>query len=486
MQTDVTVAIINSRGNEHPDWVNTAINSVKRSCEIYPVKLIVLDNRERKHTVGYCHNKIVKDADMEWIFFLDDDDWISADLIATCLYHAKKNPKCVVVNSQMTAFTQDGETVAGFGVPRQHKGLVRRKYLLKHPFDETLKNGVDRAWFDQLKMRGDLVIQVPYHYGYYYRQHDEHRARATGNIRFVNDPGDIHFHARQSNFIEPFYNKLKETYNCTLDDRKARPEAMVDAKVIWCEWLDSDALEIAKYETNAAKILRVHAYEAFTDRIFYVDWNDFDHVIFVADHIRKYVEDQIGQRISNAIVVPNGIDLEKFNYLPEKKENNKVCYAGSVERKKGIGELVLVAEHFPFYEFHVAGTYREEDVADFLRKQKPDNLIFHGEVHDMPKFYQDYSYVINTSLREGNPVAVLEAMACGCKPIVRNWVGANDFMNKTWVWRDFAEIDAILESSYDPERYRNWVEQKYNFVNMYDTFKGLIDGAVQSRHKNTG
>lgn len=378
----------------------------------------------------------------------------------------------------MTVFTQDGDTVTSATVPRHHKGLLKREYLLKYPFDESLTNGVDRAWYDKLKLRGDLVIHIPYHYGYHYRQHNSHRARPTGNIELVQRAGDVHFHARQSNFIEPFYKELKKDMYCTLNDRKFTPDSVKGAKIVWCEFLDSDAIEISKY-SDARKILRLHAYEAFTDRIFYVDFDNFDKVIFVADHIKEYVESRLGRKLDNAIVVPNGIDLEKYNYS-DKEQNNKVVYAGSIERKKGIGELVLVAEHFPDYEFHCAGEYREEDVGEYLRSQKPDNLYFHGKVHDMAKFYQDYSYVINTSLREGNPVAVLEAMACGCKPIVRNWIGADKMLSPSWVWKDFGEIQTILGGVYDPEKYRNYVEQVYGFNLMYDKFKEIIDGTFKS------
>ncbi len=482
---NVTVIIIDSRSNEHPDWVQTAIRSIRNSLEFYPVKLIVVDNRDKKNTVGYCHNKGIKEADTDWVFFVDDDDWITPDLIATTMYHASKHPNCIAVNTQMTAFTQEGDDISGVVVPRQHKGLVRRDYLLEHPFDESLEHGVDRAWFDQVKLRGDLVVNVPYHSGYYYRQHNEHRARATGNIKIVQNAGDIHFHARQSNFIEPFYKELSKEYYCTMDDRKFNPESIKGAEIVWCEWLDNDAIEIANFETDAAKILRVHAYEAFTERIFYVDFAKFDVVIFVAEHIKDFVESRIGKKIANAIVIPNGVDVEEFNYV-DKKQNNKIAFAGSIERKKGIGELVLIAEHFPGYEFHCAGEYYEEDVAEYLRNKRPDNLHFHGKIHDMPKFYRDYSYVINTSMREGNPVAVLEAMACGCKPIVRNWIGARDMINPSWVWKDLGEIQTILDGEYAPERYRSFILQRYDLKTMYDKFKGIIDGIIKSRHKNAG
>lgn len=476
MQTEVTVGIIDSRSKEHPDWVQTAINSVKKSCEIYPVKLVVIDNRDRKKTIGYCHNKFVQEADTEWVFLLDDDDWISPDIIATTLYHAKKHPNCVLVNTYMTVFTKDNYAT----IPRHHKGLIKREYLLKHPFDETLTNGVDRAWFDQYKMRGDFGVLVPYHYGYYYRQHDDHRARPTGNIKFLNESADIHIFARQSNFIEPVYQRLKNEYSCRFDDRKADLTSCKDAKVIWCEFLTEDAINVANFETKAKKILRLHAFEAFTERIFYVDFNKFDKVVFVAEHIKNIVEKRLGKSLPNAIVVPNGVEMNKYTFNPHKELNNKIVYAGSIERKKGIGELIMIAEHFKDFEFHCAGTYQEEDVAEFLRDRKPDNLHFHGQVYNMPEFYQDYSYVINSSLREGCPMAVLEAMACGCKPIVRNWIGSEDQFPSVWLWKGFDDINSILGGDFTPERYRMYIEQLFNFESMYKKFVEIIDVSLSS------
>ena len=468
--------MINSRGDIHPDWVSMAIASVKR--QYYPVKMIVVDNRELKHTIGACWNKAVREAKTEWVLFIGDDDWISRDYCYCLKSFAEDHPEYDCITTGMTFYKPDDTHNI---TTQQNTGMWKREYLLKYPFNEKLKKGIDREYVEEAQKCGCTAAHLFYHHGIFVRIHETHNLTKRPERKKISD---IYFNARYPTFINPVVDRLRyQGYDVVVDNKDFNYDLAGGAKLIWADWCDENAYKLAEFKTKAKKIMRLHAYEAFTITPYYINWKAFDKVIFVADHIKEYVERILRRKITNSIVIPNGVRLDGYNFK-NKKQNNKIAWAGNIDRKKGGQLLLFIAEHFPEYEFHVAGKFNEQDMIEYFDKRKPDNLFIHPYSYDLNKFFKDKTYFLNTSPREGCPVTPLEAMACGLKPLIYRWVGAEDYVSKYWTFKDMAELGAILNGNYDPWRYREYVENNYNFEVMYDSFKEIIDGAVTGKFKN--
>jgi hypothetical protein len=254
-------------------------------------------------------------------------------------------------------------------------------------------------------------------------------------------------------------------------ESKFNPELADSAEVIWCEWLNNTAIEVANYPCKAKKILRVHAYDAFGEAVKYIDFSKFYKVIFVAKHIKDYVESKFG-KIENAVVISNGV---KINEPEQKYRNNKVAWAGDISRKKGVGELFLIANHFDEFEFHVAGRFNEEDVAWWFNQRKPDNVILHPYQYDIEGWFMDKTFIMNTSIREGCPVGVLQGMERGLKPVIRNWIGADKIYEKEWVWDNFTMLEQILYGEVKPSVYHDYVKKNFNFEKKFKEIEKIVN-----------
>ena len=157
--------MINSRGNIHPEWINTAINSVKK--QMVACELIIIKNLDNKRTIGQCWNEGVRLSKGDWVFFLGDDDFISDDYLLTLSNLAKKT-KSPMVTTYRTVFREDVKSA--FPQQEPMTGMWKKEYLEKYPFNEKLKRGIDGEYIDQFKLRGDNYSVAHYHYGYFYRK----------------------------------------------------------------------------------------------------------------------------------------------------------------------------------------------------------------------------------------------------------------------------------------------------------------------------
>lgn len=454
----ISVILIDSRSRSHPDWVATAINSVKKqmvSCE-----LIIIKNLDNKKTIGKCWNEAVELAKGDWCFFLGDDDFISDDYLFVLSNIAKKT-KSPMVTSYRTVFRED----LAQAIPQTEMvtGMWKRDYLIKYPFNEKLERGIDREYIDKAKLRGDTGTIAYYHYGYFYRKHNDHSC--AGDVKFIDKPKN-YFITKYPAFIDGISKRVKDSYVSS----QVEYEVLDNAEVVWCDFLTDNAVTVANYECKAKKILRIHSFDAFGEAIKYLDFDKFDKVIFVAKHIQDYVK-KYG--VKNSIVIPNGVDLNKFT-LSHKVKNNKIAYTGYLSRKKGIGELLLIAKSFPNYEFHLAGKFQEDDVTEYM-KMLPKNVFLNSWQYDLNEFFKDKTYIINTSLRESQGMSIMEGMACGLKPIVNNWIGAKEIYGE-FVYDNIKDIEKILEGQYNPLAYRNFIAKNYNLDLIYPQIDKIFEG----------
>jgi glycosyltransferase involved in cell wall biosynthesis len=86
----------------------------------------------------------------------------------------------------------------------------------------------------------------------------------------------------------------------------------------------------------------------------------------------------------------------------------------------------IVAESFPAVRFAIVG---DGDERQDLERQTAalglgTRVFFHGWRRDMAEVYGDLDVVVNCSLNEGTPVALIEALAAG-RPVVATRVGGN-------------------------------------------------------------
>lgn len=467
----VSVVMVDSRGEAHPDWVQIAVESVKSqtvSCE-----LIGVLNRDRARTIGACWNEGIRQATSDWVFFLGDDDYLSRETLQVLLSYTAGLPDSVVcVTSNMTAF--EDATGLHTHLARVHTGMWRRSYLLEHPFNEALTSGVDREYIEETIKRGQSYLVIPHYFGYYYRKHEDYSC--AGKIKFTRNTADIYALASSPVFLEPIVNRWKSAGRSVhLSTQDFVPELGDAAKLIWCDWANSRAVAAAQYACAAKKILRVHAFEVFHDGIHYVDFDKFDHVIFVADHIREYAERVCGL-IKNATVIPNGVDLEKFKPNPYQPViPNSICYAGWLTNKKGAVLLHMLANEFPEYTFHCAVRFQENDIAQLFTERKPANLTIYPWQYNIEQWYGQFQYVINTSPRESQCMAVMEAMACGCTPLVYNWIGADAIYRNEWIWNNIHDLRMILKCGvWDPNDLRVYIQSRYSFDSTYNRIEELL------------
>lgn len=187
----------------------------------------------------------------------------------------------------------------------------------------------------------------------------------------------------------------------------------------------------------------------------------FDRVVGVSEDIRAKLIRDFGLAAKNIMVIHNGIDLPET--IPV-RHKNPVSVVGSAGRFFPVKDYPLMVEiagavvpKAPL-RFELAGEGPEKSRIDEHIAACAVGGVFHfrGHVVDMGGFYKGLDIYLNTSVHEGIPMTILEAMACGL-PVVAPKVGGiseiitddvEGFLIPTRDPRDFAEKCLLLH--HDP------------------------------------
>jgi len=155
-----------------PEYVDKAINSVKGQT-FQDIELIVLDNKERTHSIGRMFNQGAELASADWVYFLGDDDFVSPDYFASLKMFIDRyaiEEKYVAVSSYSIFFDDEKKVMSTNAMTPM--GAFRRDYLLSHKFNEDLEKYIDVDYYKRLDADGKKAKIMRWHFGYYYRQHD--------------------------------------------------------------------------------------------------------------------------------------------------------------------------------------------------------------------------------------------------------------------------------------------------------------------------
>lgn len=119
-------------------------------------------------------------------------------------------------------------------------------------------------------------------------------------------------------------------------------------------------------------------------------------------------------------VIPNGVDLGRFNYVPLAPAR-QVCIVGvgslrSVKRwdRALMAAAVLQQRRLNFQVRIVGGGPLHESLQQQAQALGvADRVAFLGDQEDIPGILANSTFLVHTSDSEGSPNAVMEAMACG-------------------------------------------------------------------------
>ncbi len=131
------------------------------------------------------------------------------------------------------------------------------------------------------------------------------------------------------------------------------------------------------------------------------------------------------------IYIPNGVNTLLFK--PIARQKNGMVFVGRLEKQKNLTLLINAISKMPkkLRNITLIGNGSQEQQLKKFALVKNVNLKIISKINnsDLPKELSKYKLFVSTSLAEGSPKALLEAMAVGLVPVVTNFNTAKEVID---------------------------------------------------------
>ncbi len=151
-------------------------------------------------------------------------------------------------------------------------------------------------------------------------------------------------------------------------------------------------------------------------------------IVAVSGAVKNYSVSRDKIKEKKIVVIPNGIDLEKFSSIPEKEFSDPpvVGVVGRLEEQKGhkyLFEALNLIKTIPWVLWVIGDGFKKAELERLAKDLNlRERIIFLGARKNIAEILSQIDVFVMPSLWEGLGIALLEAAAAG-KPIVASRVG---------------------------------------------------------------
>lgn len=170
------------------------------------------------------------------------------------------------------------------------------------------------------------------------------------------------------------------------------------------------------------------------------------------------------------VVVPHGIDTQRYAFRQRARGKHLACL-GPLSVETNPAFLLQCMQKLRYLDsecrLSVCGRFDSPVLEQYVRHMVQtlgltDAVSFSSSVGDLEAWLADKQFIVSSGMGEGQVETLLQGMACGLKPVVHNFPGAEALFPRECLFNIAEEFcEQVIGREYDPRSYRCFVEDRY-------------------------
>ncbi len=294
-------------------------------------------------------------------------------------------------------------------------------------------------------------------------------------------------------FPTEFYEGHKEPFPATPPgaiDAGRRPQEMADM-VRWSDiaWFDGGgemAVEASRLGGDSRIIVSLRRSDLSGRWVKDVRWENVSILVQIGSSAVEEALLEQAPDIRNRtrlVVVPNGINLDRHTLRRRERGRNLACI-GCLTMEANPAFLIQCMQklHYidPGYRLSFAGTFESPVLEQYVRHMVrtlnlTDAVTFEPSCGELNHWLSDKHFIVASGIGESQVEALLAGMACGLKPVIHNFPGADRLFPPRHLFNIAEQFcEQVLARDYEPEQYRRFVEQTFPLEAQLSRVNGIL------------
>ncbi len=308
------------------------------------------------------------------------------------------------------------------------------------------------------------------------------RSRRPKIAFFRSGCGDDGVLANACAFIEQrFQTEFYENHNS--DDF----EGLTDwSDIAWFDGGGDMVVDATKTPRTGKTVVSLRRSDIKGDWIEAVRWEQVDILVEIGS---SAVEEALLERVpdirnrTRLVVVPNGINLEGRTFQQRSRGKHLACM-GCLSMETNPAFLLQCMQKLQYldgdYRLFFAGRFESPVLEQYVRHMVQTLglagvVSFEPYPSDLNAWLNDKHFVVSSGIGEGQVEAVLTGMACGLKPVLHNFPGAEQLFPAEYLFNIAEEFcEHVRGQAYEPASYRHFVEHRYPSDEQLKTVNGIL------------
>ncbi len=189
------------------------------------------------------------------------------------------------------------------------------------------------------------------------------------------------------------------------------------------------------------------------------------------------------RRRTRLVVIPNGIHLDRYTFRPRERGKNLACLGClSMEANPAFLLQCMQKLHYidPGCRLFFAGRCESPALEQYVQYMVhtldlTSVVSFEPCPGDVDRWLSDKHFIVASGIGESQVESLLGGMACGLKPVVHNFPGADKLFPPSYLFNIAEQFcEHVLRGDYEPEQYRRFVEGHYRMDEQLQRMNGVL------------
>lgn len=250
-------------------------------------------------------------------------------------------------------------------------------------------------------------------------------------------------------------------------------ELMQWSDISWFDGCGELVVAAAQQREGCKTIVSLRRSDVCGRRVGKVRWENVDILVLIGS---PAAEETLLEQVPNIrnrtrlVVIPNGVNLARYTVRPRQRGKNLVCMGRlSMEANPAFLLQCVQKLHYidPEYRLFFLGSFESPVLEQYVRHMVDtlgltSAVVFEPYSSDLNAWLGDKHFIVSGGIGEHQVEALLTGMACGLKPVIHNFPGAEKLFPSQHLFNIAEQFcEHVLCPEYEPEQYRQFVETRY-------------------------